>query len=651
METRPHKYAAIRLTSLSTRLSKLILCAGLVVTLLQPASLFAEAWNVLTSGDASGTWNTPANWNPSTVPNGVSAIADFSTQDMTVDSTITLNLAATVNRLVFGDMDPLSSAGWTLSPVASQALTLGGTSPTIEVNALGTGKSVNMNVILAGSAGMIKNGSGTLLLSKLNTYTSGTIISNGIVKFGIANAIASGNVRIESPGILDINGWGYQNINQLNGNGTFDNTGASSRSVVVGNGDTWSTFSGIIKSTVSGYFFTKNGAGTCTWSGPNTFDGSMRIQGGKLSINSIGNIGSAEPTALGTPKTIATGYIYLGSGGVSGGTLVYTGTGHSTDRCIDLDSSWGNCVIEASGSGALIFKTNIISSGIGAKTFILSGIGTSTNEISGPIQDNGTVGSTKLTVAFSAGTNMITLSSVSGFTTGASISGTGIDTDTAISAINSTTRVVTLSKQTILVGPINSTMTIPGVINRTSVTKSNTGKWILSGFNTYTGPTTVSDGTLIINGTLSADSTVTVAASKTLGGYGIIYGTATLSNGANLKPGGDDIGTLTFANTGASALTLNKNTSHVGLPNVTGPVDKIAISGGLVLNGTNKIVLAYTGYPRSGTHTIMTYASLTTDSTGTFVFDQEYHPTPTLTVGDTSVTVTIPGEGTVLRFL
>lgn len=62
-------------------------------------------------------------------------------------------------------------------------------------------------------------------------------------------------------------------------------------------------------------------------------------------------------------------------------------------------------------------------------------------------------------------------------------------------------------------------------------------------------------------------------------------------------------------------------------------------------------MLAYTGRPRSGTHTIMTYASKATDSTGTFVFDQEYHPTPTLTIGETSVTVTIPGEGTVLRFL
>lgn len=584
MKTRPHTYAAIRLTALSTRLSKLILCAGLVGALMQPSTLFAQAWSLLNLGDASGTWNTAGNWTPATVPNATDAIANFSTQDISVDSTITLNLAATVNRLVFSDTDTSSSAGWTLSPAASQTLTLGGTSPTIEVNTLATGEAVNMNVVLAGSAGMIKNGSGTLLLSKLNTYTAGTIISNGVVKFGIANAIASGNLRIESPGILDINGWGYQNINQLNGNGTFDNTGASSRSVVVGNGDTWSTFSGVIKSTGAGYFFTKNGNGTCTWSGPSTFDGSMRIQGGKLSINSIGNIGSTEPTALGSPKSIATGYIFLGSGGVSGGTLVYTGTGHATDRCIDLDSALGNCTLEASGAGALIFTTNVISSGIGSKTLILTGTSASTNELAGPIQDNGTVGSTKLTIAFSSGTNLITLSSVYGFTTGATISGPGIDADTTVAAINTTTRVVTLSKPTTGSGAINNTFIIPGVVNRTSVTKSSSGTWVLSGANTYTGPTALNDGTLIVNGSIAANSTLSVAASKTLGGRGTINGTATLLANAVLKPGHNDIGTLTFANTGTSALTLNKNTIHFDLPNVTGPVDKIAISGGLVLN-------------------------------------------------------------------
>lgn len=123
-----------------------------------------------------------------------------------------------------------------------------------------------------------------------------------------------------------------------------------------------------------------------------------------------------------------------------------------------------------------------------------------------------------------------------------------------------------------------------------------------------------------------------------------------LDTGSHIKPSHDEIGTLTFANTGNAALTLNTNLLYIALPNVTGPVDKVAVSGGLVLNGTNKIALVYSGRPRSGTHTIMTYASKTTDGTGTFVFDQAYHPTPTLTIGDTSVTVTIPGEGSVLRF-
>jgi len=648
MTTRTRKHASSCITSLSTRLSKRVLCAGLVGALLQPSTLLAQAWSLLNLGDASGTWNTAGNWTPATVPNATDAIADFSTQDISIDSTITLNLAATVNRLVFGDTDPLSSAGWTLSPAASQTLTLGGTSPTIEVNTLATGEAVNMNVVLAGSAGMIKNGPGTMTLSKVTTYTGGTTISNGTLKMMVGSPF-TGNLALTNPGVLDLNGYNHNSsgLSQLSGNGTVTNSKSSGVNMSIGNNGAWSTFSGFAGGPIS---FTKNAGGQIAFTGSNTFNGSVRCQGGKLIFNSIGNIGSSEPTAFGTPTTVANGTLFLGSGGVSGGTFTYTGTGHATDRPVNLASASGACILETTGAGPLVFTANFTSDGVGAKTLQLTGTSTATNTIGGAIVDNATVGSTTLTAGFSAGTNLITLSSVDGINTGTPISGTGIAAGTTVAAINTSTRVVTLSQATTAAGGINAAITVAGVINRTSLTKAGSGTWVLGGANTYTGPTTVSDGTLILNGSLAANSTLTVAASKIFGGSGTVYGTATLARNAILKPGNDDIGTLTFANTGNAALTLNTNLLYIALPNVTGPVDKVAISGGLVLNGTNKIVLAYTGRPRSGTHTIMTYASKTTDSTGTFVFDQEYHPTPTLIVGDTSVTVTIPGEGTVLRF-
>jgi autotransporter-associated beta strand protein len=69
------------------------------------------------------------------------------------------------------------------------------------------------------------------------------------------------------------------------------------------------------------------------------------------------------------------------------------------------------------------------------------------------------------------------------------------------------------------------------------LTKTGAGKWILSGDNTYSGPTDVDEGTLMINGDQSsAIGTVTVASGAALGGSGRIGGDVTLESGGSLKP-------------------------------------------------------------------------------------------------------------------
>ena len=52
----------------------------------------------------------------------------------------------------------------------------------------------------------------------------------------------------------------------------------------------------------------------------------------------------------------------------------------------------------------------------------------------------------------------------------------------------------------------------------TAVTKSGTGTWTLSGINTYTGPTTVSQGALVIAqpSSLSSNTEVSIASGATL---------------------------------------------------------------------------------------------------------------------------------------
>jgi autotransporter-associated beta strand protein len=76
------------------------------------------------------------------------------------------------------------------------------------------------------------------------------------------------------------------------------------------------------------------------------------------------------------------------------------------------------------------------------------------------------------------------------------------------------------------------------------IAKSGSGSWILAGTNTYTGPTTVSNGTLLVNGSLALVSVVTVFGG-TLGGTGIIGGSVAVHANASLSPG-NPLGALTI---------------------------------------------------------------------------------------------------------
>ena len=72
--------------------------------------------------------------------------------------------------------------------------------------------------------------------------------------------------------------------------------------------------------------------------------------------------------------------------------------------------------------------------------------------------------------------------------------------------------------------------------NATSVTKTGTGKWILTGENTYTGITSISAGTLVIDGSTHAGSAVNVAAGATLAGSGMAGGNVTVANNGIIAP-------------------------------------------------------------------------------------------------------------------
>jgi autotransporter-associated beta strand protein len=168
------------------------------------------AGNGTWSNPAGGNWATAGNWSGSAIANGQGKTADFSTLDITGDTTVHLDTPLTIGSLTFGDTAPASAAGWTLdnNGFAGNALTLSvfAGSPTFTVNALGAGKTVTVSAGLAGTQGFTKTGAGTLVLAGSNTFTGGVTINAGTLEVTNNSLSTAGLVTMSATGKLAIDG-------------------------------------------------------------------------------------------------------------------------------------------------------------------------------------------------------------------------------------------------------------------------------------------------------------------------------------------------------------------------------------------------------------------------------------------------------------
>jgi autotransporter-associated beta strand protein len=155
-----------------------------------------------------------------------------------------------------------------------------------------------VNGIISGNNALTKDGTGTMFLNSTNTYSGGTTINNGTIVINNANNLGTNTVTI-GPGTLEV-ATGFTTSRNI------AITDATS-SVAVDAGQNY-TVTGVISGAGS---LNKEGTGTLTVSGNNTFTGETFINAGTLTALSGGG------TALSTSPAITVN---------DGGTLLLGGT-------------------------------------------------------------------------------------------------------------------------------------------------------------------------------------------------------------------------------------------------------------------------------------------------------------------------------------
>ena len=149
-------------------------------------------------------------------------------------------------------------------------------------------------------------------------------------------------------------------------------------------------FTGLDFATVSGEIsgpgaIRKSGGGTLILGNANTYTGDTQLTAGATVVTSIGAAG-ASATSVGA--NVGGGNLQLGNGGTSVGSLLYVGSGETTTRLIQINSTTGSPTIDATGSGALVLQS-ISNNLAGAKTLNIRGNNVDGNMITSQLTDNG----------------------------------------------------------------------------------------------------------------------------------------------------------------------------------------------------------------------------------------------------------------------
>ena len=526
--------------------------------------------------------------NATALGTGATTVATGST--LNIDG-VTLTSPATLS--LGGSLIGVGSAAYNGAVSIASSTALIGTGPA-------SSDALTLNSPLTG-LGLTKVGAGTLSLSGANAYTGSTTINGGTLALNAGATLpASLPTTLAGGTRLRLNGTAQQIGDLTGGAGAQLELGATL--TVTENGAT--AFAGAISGPGN---LIKDGSGTLTLSGANSYSGTTNINAGTLTVSGSGTLG-ADAAAVASGATLNLAGVTLTSpstlnlsGSGVGGIGALTGTGTAGyNGAITLGGA--TTVGVGTLGDTLTLSGGIAGAGmaltkVGAGTLVLNGAGTysgGTSINAGVVRaGNATALGTGAAVVASGATldlAGVTLTSPSTLSlSGTGMGGAGALTGSGTAGYNGA---ITLgSATTVDVVTLGDTLTLGGGITGgalAGLTKIGLGTLELSGNSAYAGGTAIQEGVLRALGNNSLGTgTAAIASPGTLE-----LGTVTLSNPISLN-GGALRATGNAVLTGSVGQTVNSTLSSSS-PSASLSLQSTFLGGGhaLALNGPGQIGLA-----------------------------------------------------------
>jgi fibronectin-binding autotransporter adhesin len=271
-----------------------------------------------------------------------------------------------------------NSAGYNITDgTAGSRLTLAG-GAAVQANVVGTN---TISAVLDGTSGLTLTGSG------LNSVIS---LANAANIYTGTNVITSGTLSIASDGSLGNAANGISFNGAALGGLTFAQSMSlgAARTVTLGTGAT-ATLTSALNSNVN-VLGQVTGAGSLTvvntgvtglLATTNDFSGALWSQGGTVALNAL-------------TDAVGSGSIKLGNAATTGAFQWASGAGSAlslTNRAVELAGATGGGTLDSAAmtaANSITINSNLLVSGVGAKTLTLTGANAGTNTFAGGIGDS-----------------------------------------------------------------------------------------------------------------------------------------------------------------------------------------------------------------------------------------------------------------------